>query len=192
MEIIATIAGGFIAAITGWFVQTRIEASRTKRLKKLLILGITDDLDNSLDLYDQLTENWERSQVVLFNLLTEVLDSRHVYVNNRDSIVLINDTNLRNKIFQYYRKSGNHLLNLQSLQQRKYDIDNKFKLALQDQRLRNPQLPLDQAQDLVFQTMSGERDEWAYYDKQIPALISGIQRFKNDAKDIREALKNEI
>ena len=191
MVIVAAIIGGFLAAGTGWFVQARIEASRLKRLKKLLIVGITDDLNSSLDLYDQLTESWEQSQVVWYNLITEIFDSRHIYVNNRDSVALIKDKELRNKILQYYRRSGNHLTRLQSLQQRKYDIQSEYNLAVRNQRLGNPQLSLQQAKSLVFETMTDENFERTYCDEQIPAFISGIQRFNDEAREIREALRNE-
>jgi hypothetical protein len=32
-QIIAALIGGFLAAGTGWFLQTRLEAARLKRLK---------------------------------------------------------------------------------------------------------------------------------------------------------------
>jgi hypothetical protein len=191
MEIFAAIVGGFLAAGTGWFVQSRIEAARESRHKQLLLLGIKDDITNSLELYDQLIEDWERSRTVWFNLLTQINDSRHIYVNNRSSIVLIKSESLRNRILQYYRKSGNHLLGLQNAQQRKYDIQSKYNLAVQNQQLQNHDLTLEAAQALVVQTMAAESDELTYWDNQLPFLVAGIQRFKDDAREIRELLKNE-
>jgi hypothetical protein len=41
-QLIAALVGGFLAAGTGWFLQVRLEASRRKHLKQLLLLGITD------------------------------------------------------------------------------------------------------------------------------------------------------
>ena len=186
--ILAAIVGGFLAAGTGWFLQSRLEASRISRLKNLLIVGITDDLTNSLELYDQISEDWERSRIVWFNLLTEIADSRHIYVNNRDSIVLLDDPDLRTRIFQYYRKSGNHLLSLQNAQQRTYDIQGKYNQAVQSCQLQNPTLTLEQAQQLVSQTMSNENSELIYWREQLPVLVAGIQRFKDEAHQIREDL----
>ncbi len=191
MEILAAIVGGFLAAGAGWFVQSRIEASRESRHKKLLLLGITDDLTNSLELYDQLTEDWERSRIVWFKLLTEIGDSRQIYVNHRSSIVLIKSESLRNRILQYYRKSGNHLLALQNAQQRKYDIQGKYNLAVQNQQLQNHDLSLEAAQAIVVQAMTAESDELAYWNDHLPVLVAGVQRFKDDAREIRELLKNE-
>ena len=186
--ILAAIVGGFLAAGTGWFLQSRLEASRISRLKNLLIVGITDDLTNSLELYDQISEDWERSRTVWFNLLTEIADSRHVYVNNRDSIVLLDDPDLRIRIFQYYRKSGNHLLSLQNAQQRMYDIQGKNDQAVQSCQLQDPTLTLEKAQQLVAQTMSNENNELIYWREQLPVLVAGIQRFKDEAHQIREDL----
>lgn len=184
MEILATIIGGFLAAGTGWFVQTRLEATRLSRLRTLLITGITDDLKNSIELYDKLTEEWERGRIVWFNILTELGESRHIYVNNRDSIILIEDVELRNKILQYYRKSGNHLLSLQGGQQRKYDIQNKYDLAVQNLRLQTPTLTDDQARNLVVDTMRNEVTELTYWNGQLPILVTGLQRYKNEAREI--------
>ena len=169
-------------------VQSRLEKSRVSRLKKLLIVGITDDLTNSLELYDQIAEEWERSRIVWFNLLSEIVDSRHVYVNNRDSIVLLDDPKLRNRIFQYYRKSGNHLLSLQNAQQRTYDIQDRYNHAVQSHQLQDRTLTLEQAQQIVAQTMSNDGNELNHWKEQLPSLVAGIQRFKDEAHQIREFL----
>ena len=189
MEIIVSaIVGGFLAAGTGWLVQSRLEKSKISRLKNLLIVGITDDLTNSLELYDQISEGWERSRIVWFNLLSEIADSRHVYVNNRDSIVLLDDSELRTRILQYYRKSGNHLLSLQNAQQRTYDIQDKYNHAVESCQLQDRTLTLKQAKEIVVQTMSNEGSELTHWKEQLPSLVAGIQRFKEEAHQIREDL----
>ena len=186
--IVSAIVGGFLAAGTGWLVQSRLEKSKISRLKNLLIVGITDDLTNSLELYDQISEGWERSRIVWFNLLSEIADSRHVYVNNRDSIVLLDDSELRTRILQYYRKSGNHLLSLQNAQQRTYDIQDKYNHAVQSCQLQDRTFTLEQAQEIVAQTMSNEGSELTHWKEQLPSLVAGIQRFKEEAHQIREDL----
>ncbi len=189
MEIIVSaIVGGFLAAGTGWLVQSRLEKSKISRLKNLLIVGITDDLTNSLELYDQISEGWERSRIVWFNLFSEIADSRHVYVNNRDSIVLLDDSELRTRILQYYRKSGNHLLSLQNAQQRTYDIQDKYNHAVESFQLQDRTLTLKQAKEIVAQTMSNEGRELTHWKERLPSLVAGIQRFKEEAHQIREDL----
>lgn len=64
-QIIAALVGGFLAAGTGRFLQVRLEASRMKRLKELLIIGIKDDLKSSVDLYERVIDDWDKSQIVL-------------------------------------------------------------------------------------------------------------------------------
>jgi len=189
MEIIAAIIGGFLAAGTGWFLQVRLEASRLDRLKRLLFLGMTDDLRNSIELYDRIAEDWEKSKIIWFNLITELFESRHIYTNNKDWITLIEDENLRKEIFQYYRKSANHLLQLQNSQQRKYDIQNRFNMLVQDLRIRNPQLSLQDAQNNISTTMVAENNELNYLDQQIPDLVNGLGRYKANANSILDRLK---
>ena len=46
-QIIAALIGGFLAAGTGWFLQTRLELSRTEKARDLLTIGICDDLNHS-------------------------------------------------------------------------------------------------------------------------------------------------
>ena len=60
-QIIAALVGGFLAAGTGWFLQNRLEASRLQRLKQLLIIGISDDMKSSAELYDRVIDEWEKS-----------------------------------------------------------------------------------------------------------------------------------
>jgi len=83
-QIIAALAGGFLAAGTGWFLQNRLEASRLKRLKQLLIIGISDDLKSSVELYSRVIDEWDKSQIVWFTTLNELRESRQTYLKNRD------------------------------------------------------------------------------------------------------------
>lgn len=191
VEIVSAIIGGFLAAGTGWLLQHRLESGRLKRTKQLLLLGITDDLANSIELYDRITEDWEKSKIVWFNLLNELSESRHVYTNNKDWITLIEDEQLRKDILQYYRKSANHLLLLQNSQQRKYDIQGRYNSLVQEFRLQHPQVELDAAQKQVATNMSIESEELASLDKQLPELVSGLSRFRSNAKSMLESLKSE-
>lgn len=189
IEGLATILGGLLAAGAGWFVQNRIEASRIDRQRQLMLQGIDDDLSNSIELYDQLAADWERSKIVWFNLLTELGDSRHTYVNNRDFMLLVRDKDLRNRIVRYYRKSGHHLLSLQNAQQRKYDIEARYTQAVQQYLLANPDLQEEQVREVVARSMDKESQELTYWNEQLPTLVAGLERFKSEARELLREIK---
>ena len=191
MDILSAIIGGFLAAGTGWFLQTRLEAARLARTKQLFLLAITDDLTNSIELYDRIAEDWEKSRIIWFNLISEVSDSRHIFQNNKDWITLVTKEQLRKDILQYYRRSANHLLRLQNAQQRKYDIENRFDALVQDLRLQGPSLAPDAAEKTVAATMAKEFSELAGWETQISNLVNGITRYKSTAESILERLKGE-
>lgn len=188
MEIIGVIIGGFLAAGAGWFVQHRIEVSRLSRQRKLFIQGIRDDLLNSIELYNKLAEDWQRSKHVWFNLLSELVDSRHTYVKNRDFILLIGDDSLRQKISEYYRKSAQHLLSLRNAQQRKYDIENKYAAEVKGYLLKNPETDQNSVENTVANAMDLEGQELQHWNKTLPTMINSLGRFRGDAKEILKLL----
>ncbi len=190
MEILATILGGFLAACTGWFLQSRLEASRISHSRNLLIAGMTDDLSTSVELYDRVIEDWQKSHTVWFNLIDELFESRHVYTNNRDWLTLIPDNELRKTVYQYYRKSAQHLLQLRNAQQRKYDIDRIYKTQLQDFRIRNPGIDIEEAKRVVTDAMSAESNELDNLERGMPELVAGLNRHKNQANVILSKLPN--
>lgn len=191
MEIIATVIGGFLAAGTGWFLQWRLEKSRLNRLKKLFLVGIKDDLNNSLELYNRLIEDWEKTQIIWFTTLNEFNESREVYVRNKDWITLLPDESTRKKILQYYRRSANHLVQLQNAQQRKYDITQKFNqltaqlYATRKATVIKVNLPLQDAKNEALLLMEDEATEMKNLgDKHLPELVHKLERFRTEAKDI--------
>ncbi len=161
------------------------------RLEVLLVTGVKDDLVNSLDLYDRIAEDWEKGQIIWFNVINELEDSRQTYMNNRDSILLISDDRLRGDVIKYYRKSGMHLIQLRNTQQRKYDIQGRYDLAKQDLRLKNPDLTDDDAHTIVVQAMGPEDKELTYIREQIPTLVAGLERFKGDARSLLDRLADD-
>lgn len=191
MDILSAFIGGILAAGTGWFLQNRLESARIKKLKNVLLLGVNDDLKTSVVLYEQIAEGWERSKTIWFNLINELSDSRHIYTNNKEWIILIEDEELRNDISQYYRQSANHLLSLQNSQQRIYDIENKYLRELQDFKIRNPTIDADSAKEIVLSSMNNESSDLAHYQDQIPILVAGMNRFRDKANNILNRLNIE-
>jgi len=187
-QIIAALIGGFLAAGTGWFLQTRLEGSRLKRLKHLLLIGITDDLKSSVELYDRVIDEWEKSQTVWFTTLNELRESRQTYLKNRDWMVLLNDEGLRQRLFRYYHRSADHFNLLENQQRRKYDIQAKLNDIIRDIQLRNDTLTREQALAQAVGLMRAEDQELAGLNSFLPQSIQKMRDFKGEAKDLLAAI----
>jgi hypothetical protein len=183
-EIIAAVIGGFLAAGAGWFLQWRLEAARIKRLKQLLILGITDDLKTSIDLYNRLIDDWDKSQIVWFTTLNELRESRQTYLKNREWLVLINDESLRQKVFKYYHRSADHINLLENQQNRKYNIQGKLDEISRDILLRDKELSFDEAQQQAIRAMYAEDKELVNLNSFMPQNIQKVRDFKIEANDL--------
>ena len=156
---LAPLIGGFLAAGTGWFLQVRLEASRLKRLKKLLLLGVVDDLKSSTELYARVIDEWEKSQIGWFTTLNELRESRQTYLRNRAWMVLIRDEALRQKLVKCYQRSADQINILENQQRRKYDIQSKLNEVMRDVQLRNAGLTREQALPQAIQLMQAEDQE---------------------------------
>ncbi|MCP5347237.1 MAG: hypothetical protein H7A04_10320 [Pseudomonadales bacterium] len=187
-QIVAAIIGGFLAAGTGWFLQTRQESSRLNRLKKMLLTGICDDLRSSVETYSRVQEEWDKSQTVWFTTLNEIRESRQTYLKNRDHLVLLDDESLRQKIFRYYQKSGDQLNLLENNQRRKYEIVAKLNELVRDIQLRDSTLPREDAAKQAIALMSAEDQELIGINNALPGAILKVRDFRADAKE----LLNEI
>lgn len=193
-QIIAALVGGFLAAGTGWFLQNRLEASRLKRLKQLLIIGISDDLKSSTELYSRVIDEWEKSQIVWFTTLNELKESRQTYLKNRDWMVLIKDEELRQKLFKYYHRSADHINLLENQQRRKYDIQAKLNDVVRDLQLRNDVLAREQALEQAVHLMHAEDQELMGLNTLIPQGIQRMRDCKGEAKELLDAFskRNDV
>lgn len=190
-QIIAALVGGFLAAGTGWFLQNRLEATRLKRLKQLLIIGISDDLKSSAELYSRIIDEWEKSQIVWFTTLNELRESRQTYLKNRDWMVLINDEGLRQKLFKYYHRSADHINLLENQQRRKYEIQAKLNDVVRDLQLRNNVLEREPALEQAVGLMHTENQELMRLNSTIPQDIQRMRDFKGEAKELLDAFSKE-
>lgn len=187
-QIIAAVIGGFLAAGTGWFLQNRAEASRIRKLRELWIVGISEDLNSAIDMYQQVMEGWQQSRVVWFNLLNELNDSRSAYERNRDFVVFIDNVDLRRNILKYYRKSANVILQLRNTQQRQYDLRGELMRVLQDIQQKNPGIAYEEAARLVLESTQPKQNELEHIDQQLPQLVNSLEGLKGDARQILSAL----
>lgn len=190
-QLLATVVGGFLAAGTGWFLQWRLEASRLKRTKSLLIIGIVDDLKWSVSLYDRLIDEWEKSNTIWFTTLNELRESRQVYLKNRDWLVLVKDETLRQRVFKYYHRSADHINLLENQQSRKYAIQEKLNEVVRDIRLRQEGVTHDQAVEQAINAMQADDHELRGINGLIPQNIQKVRDFRNEAKELLAALQRD-
>ena len=183
-EIAAAVIGGFLASGTGWFLQSRLEASRITRQKRLMVVGISDDLKSSTELYDRVLDEWDKTQIVWFTTLNELRESRQTFVRNRDSLVLVNDEPLRQRLFKYYHRSAEHLNLLENQQRRKYDIQSKLNDIVRDLQLRDGALSRELAVKQGIGLLQPEDTELLGIDAMLPQNIQRTRDFKSEAKEL--------
>jgi len=182
--VIGAIIGGFLAAGAGWFLDRKREEARLSKVRSLLSTGISDDLQHSIQLYDRILEDWERSKVVWFATLIELRESRQTYLNNKDWIVLFDDSQLRVKLFRYYLKSADLINTLEYRQRRKYEIENKFNDLIRTLKLQNPTFTHDDAVRTAVSYMETEDKEYTFLKESIPEAVNKLPTFKSEAKEL--------
>jgi len=112
----AALIGGAITAGTAWFLERQRLTVQEGRQRELFVTAILDDLQHSLSLYDRLIEDYEKSHVIWFSTLGELEQSRAFYAQFASHLLLLNDVDLRKRIFRYYLKR-NELFGLLRLHQ---------------------------------------------------------------------------
>ena len=187
-QIIAAVIGGFLAAGTGWFLQTRLELSRTDKARELLTTGICDDLSHSLSLYEKIDEEWSKTNIVWFSTLNELRESRQTYKDNKNWIILYEEPNLRKQIFKYYLRSTELIDTLEYQQRRKYEIENKFNSLVSDIKVKNQGIEHKEASDLAISYMTSENSEYLRLKDSIPEAVAKLTKLSSGAKELLDAL----
>ena len=183
-ELIAAVIGGFLAAGTGWLLQNRLEASRVKRTTRLMLVAICDDLKSSVDLYDRVLDQWEKTQIVWFTTINEIRESRMSYLKNREMLVLLENETLRQRLFRYYHRSGDHLSLLENQQRRRYDIEGKLNDIIRDLHIRDLSMPRELARKQAITLMHSEDQELVGINTLLPQNIQRLRDFKMEAKEL--------
>ncbi|WP_027715940.1 hypothetical protein [Desulfuromonas sp. TF] len=190
-QLLAAVVGGFLAAGTGWFLQWRLEASRLKLTKSLLVTGIVDDLKSSVSLYERLIDEWEKSGTIWFTTLNELRESRQIYLKNRDWLVLVKAEDLRQRVFKYYHRSSDHINLLENQQSRKYVIQQKLNEIIRDIKLRQEGVTHKQALEQAVNAMQAEDQELVGINELIPQNIQKVRDYRDEAKELVTALQKE-
>lgn len=183
-EIVAAVVGGFLAAGAGWFLQNRLEASRMARMKKLLLVGVMDDLKSSEDLYGRVLDEWDKSGIVWFTTLNELHESRQIYLKNREMLVLLEKEATRQRIFKYYHRSAEFLNLLENQQRRKYDIQNRLNELIRELQIRDPALDSESALKQAVPLLQAEDQELSWLNAQLPQNVQRSRDFKAEAKEL--------
>ncbi|RJO60291.1 hypothetical protein C4544_05365 [candidate division WS5 bacterium] len=186
--VVGAIIGGFLAAGAGWFLDRKREEARRAEVRSLLSTGISDDLQHSIQLYDRMLEDWERSKVIWFATLIELRESRQTYLNNKDWIVLFDNAELRKKLFRYYLKSTDLINTLEYRQRRKYEIEDKFNDLTRSLQLQNPTFTHNDAVRTAVSYMEHEDKEYTSLKESIPEAVNKLPNFKIEAKELLDQI----
>ncbi len=183
-QMIAVIVGGFLAAGSGWFLNWRQEQERVLRIRKLLTTGICDDLRHASALYEKIIEDWGKTGTVWFATLTEFRESRYIYQNNKDWVILFTDIHLRKAIFRYYLQSAESINNLEYQQHRKYEIGKQLNEMARELMTLDRTLIQEQALKIALERMGNESREYSGLDQSIPILINKLKEHKATAENL--------
>ncbi len=186
----AAIVGGFLSALSGWFVNWRRDVAQLKKYKDILKTAICDDLENSVGLYEKIEEDWEKTKIFWLSTAIELRESRAVFEKYKDQIILFDDEKLRKNIFSYYLKSSQIILALDSGQNRIMEINKDRERAY----IYSKQYSLDLSdQDIikkVDQEMALEIRDFQYWQDQMPKEIQKLSGIKSNAKSLLISLEN--
>lgn len=189
-QIIAAIIGGFLAAGTGWLLESRKEQLRLQKSKKLLTTSICDDLNHSLSLYDKVQEEWDKTKIIWFSTLNELKESRQTYINNKDWIVIFEEEKIRKRIFQYYLRSAEVISLLEFQQKRKYELENKYNDLVRDIKFKDPSLSDEDVRKNALSYMASESAEYDNLLIIIPETVTKLGRFKVEAESLHAKLSS--
>ena len=188
-ELAAAALGGFLAAGTGWFLDRQRETSKLRRTRHLLVRAILDDLTYSMQIYDKVSEEWEKTKIVWFSTLNELKQSRQPYMNSKDWIVVLDDEELRREIFRYYLQSTDRITYLENAQNRKYALDRIYNDLLRQIKLSEPDITPEAANSQALRTMDNENKEFQNLINEMPNNVARLVSLKSTAKALSERLQ---
>ena len=191
-EIIAAFIGGILAAGTGWFLEHRREKARLDQARKILTRAICDDLTHSLQIYDKIAEEWEKTKTVWFATTNELKESRQPYLNSKDWIAVFDDEELRRKIFRYYLQSSDRINALEYQQRRKYEIEGKLNDMIRNIKFRDSSLSHDVAFKMALGYMESESKEYDNLLALVPETVNKLSQFKARAEGLTSQLKGYL
>lgn len=188
-ELAAAALGGFLAAGTGWLLDRQREATKLARTRRLLTRAILDDLTYSLQIYDKVSEEWEKTKIVWFSTLNELKQSRQPYMTSKDWVVVLNDEKLRRELFQYYLQSTDKISLLEFMQNRKQTLERTYNDLTRQIQLNDQNLTPDEAKTKATQTMAGEDQEYRTINAEMQNHVARLVAFKATAQTLISRLQ---
>ena len=145
-------------------------------------------MKSSVDLYDRVVDEWEKSQTVWFTTVNELRESRQTYQKNRAWLVLLKNEGLRQRLFRYYHRSADHLGLLENQQRRNYEIQTKLNDLVRDLQFRDGSLTRESALKQAVSLMHAEDQELGGLNSLLPQNIQKLKDFKGEAKELLAVL----
>lgn len=190
--IIAAAIGGILAAGTGWFLDWRRQQDHLQRQKNLFLIGIIDDLQHSLTLFDKIDEEWDKTKTVWFSTLNELRESRQTSLAHKDSVVVLKNQDTRKRLFRYYLKTNELVGQMEYQQQRIYEIQRRFRELHNNISIRQPEMPQTDVSNLVLTIMKDENAEFTQLAAGLPATVEKLKGYKTDCMELLNELKTEM
>ena len=124
MDVLAlfVVLGGIVAGAAG-VVAFRYEARRNyKRSQKMYSSAIQDEMRTSIGLFNKLIDTWNEEAYITFLVLDEIDFSRATFLSARADLQLL-DSDMRQRISNYYRESAVTLQRLRNNQEDFYRVN---------------------------------------------------------------------
>jgi hypothetical protein len=115
--------------------------------------------------------------------------SRAFYTQSPSHLLLLNDTDLRKRIFRYYLKSNELFGTLRLHQQRIYHYQLKLSELVADLGVRQPGLSDSDRFKLATTLLSRVKTDSDFSDQQVPKELAKAKDFKSDAQELLNDLK---
>ena len=187
-QIILTVLGGMIAASAGLYVDKIRQRDILKKQRELFKISICDDLSYSIELYDKIFDEWEKTKTVWFTTLNELKGSRQVYLNMRDWIIIITKPETRKQIFRYYQKSTELINLIEYQQQRKGIIDARYTDYLRKVNDEFPEIGQQEADNRARQLLGDEANEFDQASNFLDHNINKLKEYRDKAKELLHEL----
>lgn len=186
--IVGAVIGGFLAACAGLIVEWRKGTNREKNLSRLFSTAITDDLKNSISLYEKIQEDWSKSSLIWFVTINELRKSRQTYEKYNEHVLLFKSPELRQRISKYYLRSETLISTLETMQNRKYFIDNKYKQTLIDIKIREGSLADEAVTAKAEELMKNEATELKWINDSIPKSVNKLDSLITEAQNLLDKI----
>jgi len=192
-ELISALSGAIIGAAIGgffgWLLPLISERRIQAKQKELFSMALIDDLSSAPDLFEKVTNDWEKARQVSFEYTIELKERRKIYQRHFDYL-LFYPSEIRSKIFNYYIKTDKLITLLETLQNNLWRCFGEYKNVLKLIKRTNPHISDEEAGRLAMVHLDEENKEAITINILIEKQIKQLADFGREAKEIIEKLKN--